>query len=137
MERIVKILFIILLFFFSVVQAQEVVNSTSLVTPQQVDYSMCNKIYDLPVEKLFYLSVASANANRFRIDEIQSKTGYILFAAGGNQYLASIIKIDDSHSQIKITPTNNNYFFAPGIVLNFLKYIDLNLNEQIIEIKKT
>lgn len=137
MERIVKILFIIWLFFFSVVQAQEVVNSTSLVTPQQVDYSMCNKIYDLPVEKLFYLSVASANANHFRIDEIQSKTGYILFTAGGNQYLASIIKIDDSHSQIKITPTNNNYFFAPGIVLNFLKYIDLNLNEQIIEIKKT
>lgn len=138
MERIIKILFFcILLSFFCLVHAEEVVSPISLVTPQKIDYSMCNKIYDLPAENLFYLAVASANANRFVVEEMQTKTGYLLFSAAGKQYLASVIKIDATHTQLKITPTNNNYYFAPGIVLNFFKYIDLNLNNTITKIKKT
>lgn len=113
--------------------AQE--NVTSLVTPQQVSFANCTKIYDLPAEKLFFLAIASANANRFQVEEIQSKTGYILFTAAKKQYLVSVIKVDELHTQLKITPTNNNYFFAPGIVLNFFKYIDLNLNSTVDVLK--
>ena len=102
------------------------VSNTSLITPQNVDYKFCTRTYVMPAEKLFYISIASAKANRFDINEIQSKTGYILFTAVNKQYLASVMKIDDTHSQLKITPVNNNYFFAPGIVLNFFRYIDLN-----------
>ena len=72
------------------------------------------------------MAIASINANRFTIDEIQSKTGYILFTAVNKQYLASVVKVSSNKSLLKITPVNNNYFFAPGIVLNVFRYIDLN-----------
>lgn len=108
----------------------------NLVIPQIVDFNICTKNYSMSAEKLFYLSIASANANRFVIEEIQSKTGYILFTAAGKQYLASVIKIDDNCTQLKITPTNNDYYFAPGIVLNFFKYIDFNLETQLLDLPK-
>ena len=71
------------------------------------------------------MAIASVNANKFQIEEIQSNTGYFLFTAVNKQYLASIVSVDSTHSMLKITPTNNNYFFPPGVVLNFFKYIDL------------
>ena len=125
MERTIKnftIIFIMLLFGLFA-KADDMVN---LVTPQNIDFRICTRNYILPAEKLFYMAIASAKENRFNVDEIQSKTGYILFTAAGKQYLASVIKIDNENSQLKITPANNKYFFAPGIVLNFFKYIDLN-----------
>lgn len=125
MERTIKnftIIFIMLL-FSSFAKADDMVN---LITPQNIDFKICTRNYILPAEKLFYMAIASAKENRFTVDEIQSKTGYILFTAAGKQYLASVIKIDNENSQLKITPANNNYFFAPGIVLNFFRYIDLN-----------
>lgn len=132
MARAVKFLIAILL-LISPVAAQEV---TSLVTPQDVSFDICSKTYTIPSERLFYLSIASAAANKFSVDEIQSKTGYILFTAANKQYLASVIKVDASHTQLRITPTNNNYYFAPGIVLNFFKYIDLNANSPLVSIPK-
>ena len=138
MERTVKI-FIISLFIllFSSANAQEEVSVNILVTPQQIDFRTCTRNYILPAEKLFYMAIASANANKFKIEEIQSKTGYILFTVANKQYLASIVKIDSTHSQLKITPTNDNYFFAPGIVSNFFRYIDLNGATPMVELQKT
>ena len=109
----------------------------SLITPQTVDFGICTKTYSMSQEKLFYMAIASANANRFVIEEIQSKTGYILFSAAGKQYLASVVKVGLNRSQLKITPTNNNYFFPPGVVLNFFKYIDLNGDVTVNIIPKT
>lgn len=111
-------------------------DTISLVTPQTVDFSICTKTFALSEEKLFYLAIASANANRFTIEEIQSKTGYILFSAANKQYLASVVKVDSSHTQLRITPTNNSYFFPPGVVLNFFKYIDLNSSAQMVNVPK-
>lgn len=108
------------------VWAEESMSLSTMVTPQNVDYNLCTRNYILTPEKLFYMAIASINANRFTIDEIQSKTGYILFTAVGCQYLASVVKVDSSKSMLRITPTSNNYFFAPGIVLNVFRYIDLN-----------
>lgn len=134
MERNIKFLIIILLFWVypSFVKAEDTI---SLITPQPVDFNICTRNYNIPSEKLFYLSIASAKENRFEVNEIQSKTGYILFTAAGKQYLASVIKLDNENSQLKITPTNNNYFFQPGIVLNFFKYIELNSTESLQEVK--
>ncbi len=132
MARTVKFL-ITLILLFSPVMAQDV---TSLVTPQNMSFDICTKTYTIPAERLFYLAIASAQANRFNVDEIQSKTGYILFTAANKQYLASVVKVDASHTQLKITPTNNNYYFAPGIVLNFFKYIDINSNAPLVSIPK-
>lgn len=126
MERNLIILFILLVLSISVVKAEEQPSISTLVTPQNVDFKTCTRTYIMPAEKLFYMAIASAKENKFMVDEIQSKTGYILFTAVGKQYLASVVKIDAARSLLKITPTNNNYFFAPGIVLNFFRYIDLN-----------
>jgi len=103
----------------------------SPIQPQLVDFSQCNRYFKVDSQKLFYLSLASINANRFTIDEIQSKSGYILFSVLKRQYLASVIAIDSKNSLLKITPTNNNYYFPVGIVQNFFKYIELNLNTPI------
>ena len=82
------------------------------------------------------MAIASVNANKFQIEEIQSKTGYILFTAVNKQYLASIVSVDSTHSMLKITPTNNNYFFPPGVVLNFFKYIDLYGSTPLVTLPK-
>ncbi len=129
MERVIKYILLVIsfVFIFSAfpVKAEDGMPLSTLITPQNVNFNTCTRTYILPADKLFYMAIASANANRFEIDEIQSKTGYILFTAVNKQYLASIVEVDSTHSMLKITPTNNNYFFPPGVVLNFFKYIDL------------
>ncbi len=137
MERNLIVLFILFVLGVPFVKADEQPSMTALVTPQNVDFKICTRSYILPAEKLFYMAVASAKENKFTVDEIQSKTGYILFTAAGKQYLASVVKIDDTKSMLKITPTNNNYFFAPGIVLNFFRYIDLNGATPLVTLTKS
>ncbi len=109
---------------------------STLVTPQNVSFDMCTKTFAMNNDRLFYLTLAAVNANRFEIKEIQSKTGYILFSAVGKEFLASVITIDKYRSMLKITPANNNYFFAPGIVLNMYKYIEVNAGEYLQNIPK-
>lgn len=115
----------------STVKTTPTAAAPSPVQPQLVDFSQCNKYFKVDAQKLFYLSLASINANRFTIDEIQSKSGYILFSVQKRQYLASVIAIDSKNSLLKITPANNNYYFPIGIVQNFFKYVELNLNTPI------
>ena len=69
--------------------------------------------------------------------ELQSKTGYILFKAAGKEFLASIVKLGTQKSMLKITPTDGNYYFAPGIVSNTFKYIDLNISAPLTQVKPT
>ena len=125
----------IIILSFSSAFAEELPMS-ALVTPTNVDFKICTRNYIMPEEKLFYMAIAAARANNFEVNEIQSKTGYILFTAAGKQYLASVLKTDAKNSMLKITPVNNNYFFAPGIVLNFFRYIDLNGATPIVELPK-
>ena len=139
MERAIKFLFTFL--FVSVLAAvpsyaDESLPVSTLITPQNVEFTTCTRTYILPAEKLFYMAIASVNANKFQIEEIQSKTGYILFTAVNKQYLASIVSVDSTHSMLKITPTNNNYFFPPGVVLNFFKYIDLYGSTPLVTLPK-
>jgi hypothetical protein len=96
-------------------------------TPQNVSFSECTRGFKIPPEKLFYLAIAGISANRFSIQEIQSKNGYILFNAANKEFLATVSK----NSLLKITPADNSYYFAPGIVLNIFKYIELNSVEEL------
>ena len=104
------------------------VNVNPQIIPQSIDFNICNRTFKLDTQRLFYLTLASVNANRFRIDEIKSKSGYILFSVAEKQFLASIIQIDAKNSMLKITPCNNIYYFPSGIVQNMFKYIELNAN---------
>lgn len=100
----------------------------SPVEPQPIDFLCCNKFFKMNSQRLFYLTLASINANRFKIDEIQTKCGYILFSVSQKQFLATIVTIDSKNSLLKITPCNNIYYFPIGIVQNMFKYIELNVN---------
>ncbi len=100
----------------------------SPVQYQEVDYVLCNKNFKVDGQKLFFLTLAAVNANRFKIDEIQSKSGYVLFTVAQKQFLASVISVDSQTSMLKITPCNNIYYFPVGIVQNMFKYIELNVN---------
>ena len=104
---------------------------TTLTTPQNIAYANCSKMFAINKEKLFYLTLAAVNANKFEIDEIQSENGYVIFTAAENKYLATIAGIDAQNSILKITPCNEIYFFPPGIFLGMFKYIDLNINTEI------
>ena len=116
--------------------AETVMTVQSLVTPQNVDFEYCNKIFNVNSERLFYLTIASINANKFRIDEIQTKSGYILFTAANKQFLANISELDSKRSLLKVTPAHNIYYFPLGIVVNLFKYIELNTDLQTVELKK-
>lgn len=108
--------------------APQPVTTAQPTQPQPVDFGLCSKFFKLDSNKLFYLTLASVNANRFEIKEIQSKSGYILFTVAQRPFLASVIKVDSKTSMLKITPCNNIYFFPVGIVQNMFKYIELNVD---------
>lgn len=98
------------------------------VQPIPVSFESCNKFFKIDGQKLFYLTLAAINANRFELNEIQSKSGYMIFSVGQKHFLASIITIDSKNSMLKITPCNNIYYFPLGITQNMFKYIELNIN---------
>lgn len=100
----------------------------SAVQPQPVDFGVCNKTFKMDSQKLFYLTLASINANRFNIVEIQSKSGYVVFTVAKKEFLASVISVGAQNSMLKITPCDNVYYFPVGIVQNMFKYIELNLS---------
>lgn len=135
MERILKFGIITLLFMaFATAKpvfAVEQMNLSTLITAQNVKYENCTKVFNTDNISLLYLTIAAVNANRFSIDEIQSKSGYVLFTAVNKRFLATVTNVNTKQAMLKITPEDNNYFFQPGIVLNVFKYIELNLGEKL------
>ena len=129
MERIVKI-FLIAVFMLIPLGAnsEEQMNLSTLITAQNVKYDSCTRVFNIDNINLYYLTIAAINANRFKIEEIQSKSGYVLFTAVNKQFLATVSNVNTNQAMLKIVPADENYYFQPGIVLNIFKYIELNLN---------
>ena len=140
MERTIKKLIIFLTFtilgVFSLSYAEEP-TTQQLTTPTNINFKDCIKTYNIPAEKLYYLTLDSISANRFETKELQSKTGYVIFKAANREFLATVAYYGDNKSILRITPSNGNYYFAPGIISNIFKYIDINLNESIKQIGKS
>lgn len=130
MERIIIILLLFLGLGINCANAIEMDLST-LVTSQNIKYSDCNKIFNIDNVTLFHLTISAINANRFTINEIQSKSGYILFTAVNKQFLATISNVNSNQGMLKITPADGNYYFQPGIIANIFKFIDLNKNTKL------
>lgn len=131
MERILKyfvVSFVLIITAFLPANAVEQMNLSTLITAQNISYETCTKVFNTDNVSLLYLTIAAINANRFTIDEIQTKSGYILFTAVNKKFLATVVNVNTNQGMVKITPVDNNYYFQPGIVLNIFKYIDLNLN---------
>lgn len=129
MERIIKVLVCTLIFVLTIlpVHAQgEQMSLSTLITAQNVSYDNCYRVFNTDHVTLLYLTIAGINANRFTVDEIQTKSGYVRFTAVNKQFLAMISNVNTNQAMLKITPVDNNYYFQPGIVLNIFKYIEIN-----------
>lgn len=113
------------------IEAKPISAIATPVQPQPVSFDSCFKFFRFDSQKLFYLTLASINANHFKVEEIQSKSGYIIFSVSQKNFLASVINIDGKNSGLKITPCNNIYVFPVGIIQNMFKYIELNTNTPI------
>ena len=119
MKNFKNLLFI---FAFLLIGQSAFANSAPIVAspvqPQSIDFNICNKYFKLDNKSLFYLTMTGINANKFTINEIKSKNGYILFTVAQKQYLASVIKVDSKNSLLKITPCDNKYYFPSRVVQN-------------------
>ena len=124
-----KILFgIIVLFIFIAPQnvfAENIIPAASQIrtTPSVLDYS---RSYKTSSENLLYLLLAAINEHNYAIEEIQFKTGSVLFKAYQKEFLASIAAKDGYNSFIKIIPADNNYNFSPSLLQKLHIYIESN-----------
>lgn len=133
MERIIKyiIIFLFIILPLNIKVNAEQMSLSTLITAQNVQYENCYRVFNTDHVTLFYQTIAAINANRFTIDEIQSKSGYILFTAVNKQFLAMVSNVNTNQAMLRLTPADNNYYFQPGIVLNIFKYIEINESKKV------
>ena len=93
--------------------------------PSNIDFA---KTYKTSSENLLYLLLSALNENNYSIEEIQFKTGSVLFKAYTKEFIASIASHDATSSFIKIIPADNNYNFSPLLIQKLHKYIEANNN---------
>lgn len=101
------------------------------VAPQgtQITRTSVNQCYDtisMNSEQLFYLTLATLNKMNYKVKEVQSKTGTVLFQAYSREFLVTIADKDTNSTFIKILPTDSNYSFSPAIVQNIFEFLKAN-----------
>ena len=128
MERILRVIISFVIVFSCVlpVKPVEQMSLSTLITAQNVPYDTCYRVFNMDHVTLLYLTIAGINANRFTVDEVQSKSGYVVFTAVNKQFLAMVSNVNTNQAMLRVTPVDNNYYFQPGIVLNLFKYIEIN-----------
>lgn len=134
MERIIKKLGIFIIFcaltLLPAYSTGEQMSLSTLITAQNIPYENCWKVFNTDNNTLFFLTLSAINANRFEIEEIQSKSGYILFTAVNKPFLATVVNVNKNQGMLRITPADGSYFFQPGIILNIFKFIELNVDKK-------
>lgn len=139
-KKFLTVLFILLTFTCCFSQANARDNdamevSYAQTTASYTSYKDCIRLYKLPYDKLYFLALSSINSNKYEILEMQSRNGYIIFEAEGREFLLNIMKKDKYFTFLKLTPCDNNYYFSPLIPQKIFRYIDLNFNADIKELK--
>lgn len=87
----------------------------------------CIKTFPIGYEKLYYLTLAATNQFNYTIKELQTKSGYIMFADNKNKvFLASVIYVSSSKSMLKLAPCDNTYSFTVETPNNIFRYIEEN-----------
>lgn len=128
MKRIIFSLCLYLIFVFpDVVSADTIINTsnTARVAPAATDFA---QTYKTTSENLLYLLLSAINEHNYAIEEIQFKTGSVLFKAYTKEFIASVSAKDGYNSFIKIIPADNNYNFSPVLLQKLHNYIELNNN---------
>ncbi len=120
-----KIILTALIMFISqqIIFAEDIV-PTAIKTPTaSIDFS---KSYKTSSENLLYLLLSAISEHNYSIEEIQFKTGSVLFKAYQKEFIASIAAKDGYNSFIKIIPADNNYNFSPALLQKLHNYIETN-----------
>lgn len=121
------LLVICILFAHLYAYAEDIVPHPSVIKVSHSNFDYA-KTYQTNSENLFYLLLSALNDNNYAIEEIQFKTGSVLFKAYTKEFLASIASQDNNNSFIKIIPVDNNYNFSPILIQKLHKYIEDNNN---------
>lgn len=123
----VFILLISVVSFLPSAFAEDIVPAASAVktVPTSLDFA---KSYRTSSENLLYLLLSAINAQNYSIEEIQFKTGSVLFKAYTKEFIASVSTQDGYNSFVKIIPADNNYNFSPSLLQNLHNYIEVNNN---------
>ena len=100
--------------------------ATPAVQQPYTSFAYCTKIYPLSTEALLYMCLSAINENNYIIQEIQFKTGTIIFAVNQKEFILTTARKDIKNSFIKILPVDNNYNFAPTPIQKVFSYIDIN-----------
>ncbi len=128
MKKIILLLFLINMFTFPNITFAEAVITSANVSKSVPIASDFTKTYKTSSENLLYLLLAAINEHNYSIEEIQFKTGSVLFKAYTKEFIASVSAKDGYNSFIKIIPADNNYNFSPSLLQKLHNYIDLNNN---------
>ena len=126
MRKYTIFLFCISLFLSSQkIYAEDIIPvATAIKTvPTSLDFA---KTYKTSSENLLYLLLSAINAYNYSIEEIQFKTGSVLFKAYTKEFIASVSAQDGYNSFIKIIPADNNYNFSPTLLQKLHTYIENN-----------
>ena len=125
---------IILIFFMNLFLPLRAVSEE---TPQPVrlaTFTDCQKSFIKQSEPFFYVVLSSIAKNNYKIEEIQSRNGLIIFKAYNKEFLANITKLDFKTSLLKITPVDNSYNFPYYLIENLYTTIDRDLWQDIYKI---
>ncbi|MGN0197622.1 MAG: hypothetical protein ACI4B8_06470 [Candidatus Gastranaerophilaceae bacterium] len=107
-------------------------SATTVVTPQHAAQatrtmvSQCSDTIGMNSEQLFYLTLAALNKMNYKITEVQSKTGTVLFQAYSREFLITIADKGANSTFIKILPADSNYSFSPALVQNIFGFLKAN-----------
>lgn len=96
--------------------------------------SNCQRTFIKQSEPFFYVVLSSLAKNNYKIEEIQSKNGLIIFKVYNKEFLANITKIDFKTTLLKITPVDNSYNFPYYLVENIFKTIEADLWKDIYKL---
>lgn len=119
-------LFLLIIFSFltpQISQAEEIIPVANNQPSLDIDFS---KTYQTSSENLLYLLLSAINAHNYSIEEIQFKTGSVLFKAYTKEFIASVCAKDGFNSFIKIVPADNIYNFSPSLLQKLHNYLDVN-----------
>ena len=75
-------------------------------------------------------------SNKYKISEIQTKNGYILFTNEGKYYLLTLTKRYKNQTEIKILPKNSDYSQGATVANNIFNLLDNQLKQNPMELIK-
>ena len=95
------------------------------------------KIYSKNADDLFMSALgAISSSDKFKIIEIQSRNGYILFLYGSRYYLLTVTKRYQNQTEVKIMPQNSDYSQGSAVAQHVFSLIDsYNITKPMRQVK--